>query len=81
MSDIRGETVWPIVDKNLVVLWIMEGNGGDVFERWWAPGKAVLEDVVGHASILAFNFVGPGHVTAQIRGLAFKGFEFISSYK
>lgn len=41
----------------------------------------MLKDVVSHASILAFDFVGPGHVAAEIRWLALESLEFIGSYR
>ena len=39
----------------------------------------MLQDVVGHASIFAFDLVRPGHVAAQVRWLALECFEGISS--
>jgi hypothetical protein len=80
VSGIWSETIWPIIEEDLVVRCVVEGSGGVVFERWWAPGKAVLQDVVGHASILAIDLVGPGHVTTEVGWLALESFECILSY-
>ena len=41
----------------------------------------MLQDVIGHASILAFDLVRPCHIAAKIRRPALEGLKFIGSYR
>lgn len=52
MCEIWRESIGPVIDKDLVVRWIVEGDVGDVAERRTSPWKLTLNEKVCHTAIL-----------------------------
>lgn len=74
MSDIRRETVGPVIQEDFVVTNVSEGDGAVALKRWTPsaqggqslPVQTLAKDESGDGAICSLSLVRPFDVAAQV---------------